>query len=62
MQNTIQKPAFISRPVQVQSRQQASGGLFMNGLLLLVSIPAAIITLAILVAMVPVRILGTLFK
>ena len=34
----------------------------MNGLLLLVSIPAAVITLAILVAMVPVRILGTIFK
>lgn len=61
MQKIIQEPVFTSRSVQFQEPPRSSGFL-LNGLLLLVSVPAAVITFAILVAMVPVRILGTWFK
>ena len=62
MHNTIQRPVMTAGPVRVNNQPSAPASLFMSGLLLLVSIPAGVITCVILLAMLPIRFFGTLLK
>ncbi|MCB9307390.1 MAG: hypothetical protein H6565_12410 [Lewinellaceae bacterium] len=62
MQKIIKNPILAPGPVELVRQSGGNGSFVMNGLLLLVSIPAAVITFAILVAMLPVRFFGTLLK
>lgn len=64
MQNTMHKPPVVaaSRSTGVLEQEEQKGSLLINGLLLLVSLPAALLTFLILIAMVPVRFLGIWLK
>lgn len=64
MQNIMYRPpvAATSRSTGAFEQGQQKGSLLMNGLLLLVSIPAALLTFMILIAMVPVHYLGIWLK
>lgn len=62
MQNIMYRPPVAAASRSTGAFEQGEGSLLMNGLLLLVSIPAALLTFLILIAMVPVRYLGIWLK